>query len=77
MNRVDFLAFMCRVMNMSDQVKKKSARIDVVVREAKDFLGITEATGVMMHEMLNQPRGDVGTSFLVWFLRSFNETLEA
>lgn len=57
-NRVDFLAFMCRVMNMSDQVNKKSASIDVVVREAKDFLGITEATGVMMHEMLNQPRGD-------------------
>lgn len=61
--RVDFLAFMCHILNMSEQVKKKSARIEMVVRAAKEFMGIMEVTGEMLHGMLAQPKsGDVDIS---------------
>ncbi|KAL0973670.1 hypothetical protein UPYG_G00209270 [Umbra pygmaea] len=50
--RVEFLAFLCSVVNVCSQVKGRNARIDVVVGAARDFMGVIDVTGEMVHELM-------------------------
>ena len=57
-DRVDFLAFMCRAINMTATHKSRTAQIKEVVKAAKDILGISEVTVEVIHRMLNRMAND-------------------
>jgi hypothetical protein len=59
MNKVDFIAFIGKVINTSRVVESRNARSKVIVEKAKEILGVTDVTVEMVVDMLNNPKGGV------------------
>lgn len=51
MEKFPFVAFIGLVVNVALQQTKKRSRLRTIVEAAKDYLGITEMTVDMLHEM--------------------------
>ncbi len=57
-DKINFITFICKVVNVAIQQKKKSDRIKTIVEAAIVILGIKEVTAELIHEMLNPSNCD-------------------
>lgn len=59
MNKIDFVAFICAVVNGTSQVERKSDKIKIVVGCANKFLKLAGVTAEEVHEILKAKEGNV------------------
>lgn len=52
-DKISFVAFICKTVNVAMQQKRKSDRIKTIVEAAVEILGFKEITAGLIHEMLN------------------------
>lgn len=57
-DKISFVAFICKTVNVAIQQKKKSDRIKTIVEAAVEILGIKEVTAELIHVMLNPSNCD-------------------
>lgn len=52
-DKISFVAFICKIVNVAMQQQRKSDRIKTIVQAAAELLGIKDIKAEMIHEMLN------------------------
>ncbi|KAI2655997.1 Nucleic-acid-binding protein from mobile element jockey [Labeo rohita] len=58
MDKISFIAFLCKIVNVAMQQQRKSDRIKTVMEAATELLGIKDIKAEMIHEMLNHTNYD-------------------
>lgn len=53
MDKISFVTFICKIVNVAMQQQRKSDRIKTIVQAATELLGIKDIKAEMIHEMLN------------------------
>lgn len=58
MDKISFVTFICKIVNVAMQQPKKSDRIKTIVHAAAELLGIKDISAEMIHELLNPSKYD-------------------
>ncbi len=62
MNKTDFVAFICAVINGTSQVERKSDKLKIIVGCANKFLKLTGVTAEEVHGILKAKEGTASDS---------------